>query len=611
LRAAVRWRVGGEERSRCGNIHKMKRESLMLKYSFRAATQSPYSRAITALLAATLAVLIDSIFRFNDYRALLHWLPVAGTMKFSYALTLAFLQVVALFYLVLLLPVILRTVVFLLSIFIIVVQLSYWLTLSQFMTSTDVFLALTVGGDNRIEAVTSFFRPLVVLYAFPYVLVFSTLILVPLRFTFRKSLALSLLPALYLLVSNYTFFLYVPECNLHLNPLTSLVRSSLYCEFENLLEYHGPRDDLPAFSPPQRPLDSIIYIVDESVRGSNLSLNGYPRPTTPFLQSLETQGRLKNLGICVAASSFSHISNAYLVTGHNAFPDNTFRTNKNPTIFDYAKKMGYETIYIDVDQGCFFQAAREGIVRTLDRWMTEQSFKDLRIDLGTSQDLGVARFLSGLLNERGGYFILVNKKGLHFQYRNRYPDDPAFTIWRPVMEVSASIDPSAIGREKLVNTYDNGIHFQVDEFFRMFVSDTTNQNYVILYTSDHGQTLAEHGQVYTHMKPDKVIVDVPEFLVVGERYSQKGLVAGIHHGIRVSHLNNFATVLDLMGVPMSLRVLPYDKSIFSLTDEDNRVRYYMSGSLHGFGDYVVKMIPTPPDEGWGVSRPLGNSPKSE
>jgi hypothetical protein len=66
-----------------------------------------------------------------------------------------------------------------------------------------------------------------------------------------------------------------------------------------------------------------------------------------------------------------------------------------------------------------------------------------------------------------------------------------------------------------------------------------------------------------------------------------------------------------MGIPMSLRVLPYDKSIFSLTDEDNRVRYYMSGSLHGFGDYVVKMIPTPPDEGWGVSRPLGNSPKSE
>jgi glucan phosphoethanolaminetransferase (alkaline phosphatase superfamily) len=225
--------------------------------------------------------------------------------------------------------------------------------------------------------------------------------------------------------------------------------------------------------------------------------------------------------------------------------------------------------------------------------------------------VGVARFLSSLLNERGGYFILVNKKGLHFQYRNRYPDDPAFTIWKPVMEASKPVDPSPTGREKLVNTYDNGIRFQVDEFFRAFVSGTTNQNYVILYTSDHGQTLAERGQVYSHGKPDKVIADVPEFFVVGGRYDKKGSIAGIRPGIRVSHLNNFATLIDLMDVPTSLRVRPYDKSIFSLTAEDNKERYYMSGSLHGSGDYVVKTIPTPPDEGWGVSRPAGNGTRSE
>jgi len=179
------------------------------------------------------------------------------------------------------------------------------------------------------------------------------------------------------------------------------------------------------------------------------------------------------------------------------------------------------------------------------------------------------------------------------------------------MEASETIDPSATGREKLVNTYDNGIRFQVDEFFRVFVSETTNQNYVILYTSDHGQTLAEHGQVYTHMKPDKVIVDVPDFLVSGEQYGRKGLLAGIPSGIRVSHLNNFATLLDLMGVPDSLRVRPYDKSIFALTEEDNRERYYMSGSLHGLGDYVVKSIPEPAEEGWGVSSPVGNGTRQD
>lgn len=179
------------------------------------------------------------------------------------------------------------------------------------------------------------------------------------------------------------------------------------------------------------------------------------------------------------------------------------------------------------------------------------------------------------------------------------------------MEPSEPIDISAAGREKLVNTYDNGIRFQVDEFFRVFVSETKNQNYILLYTSDHGQTLAEQGQVYTHMKPDQVIVDVPVFLVSGEQYGRNGLLAGIQQGIRVSHLNNFATLLDLMGVLESLRVRPYEKSVFSLTVKDNTERYYMTGSLHGSGDYVVKMIPTPPDAGWGVSRPAVNVDKPE
>jgi glucan phosphoethanolaminetransferase (alkaline phosphatase superfamily) len=576
--------------------------------------QAPYPRAMIALAAAMLAVLIDLIFRFRAYQDLLHSLPVAGIMKFLGAFTLVFLQVAALFYLITLLPGPFRVVVLLFSVFIVIVQFSYWLTLSQFMTVTDLFLAVTVSGDHRVEAILSFFKPLVLLYALPYVLVLSVMIFAPPASAFRETLALSLLPALYLLASNCALFLHVPERSFHLNPLTSFLRSALSCKFENLRKYHGPRDVLPVFHSSQRPLDSIIYVIDESVRGSNLSLNGYPRATTPFLQSLETRGLLKNLGICVAAASFTHISNAYLITGHNAFPDDDFRTYKNPTIFDYAKKMGYKTVYIDINRvylSSLIKAAGDGHVRSLDRWMTDKSFKEHNIDLDATKDVGVASFLSNLLNENGGYFILVNKKGLHFHYCNKYPDDMASTIWKPVMKALQSIDPSAAGREKLVNTYDNGIRFQVDEFFREFVSKTTNQNYAILYTSDHGQTLAENGQVYTHMKPDKEIVDVPNFLVSGEGYSKKGLLDGIVPGIRVSHLNNFATLLDLMDVPMSLRVRPYDKSIFSLTAGDNRERYYMSGSLHGSGDYVVKMIPTPPDEGWGVSRPVGNGSKAE
>lgn len=269
---------------------------MIAEFFIRAITEASYPRAMTALVAATLAVLIDLIIRFRDYRALLGSLPVVDAMRFSGAFSLAFLQVVALFYLILLLPGPFRMVVLLISVFVVVLQLSYWRTLAQFMTGTDLFLALTVGGDHRTEAVSSFFEPLVLVYVFPYVLVLFSLGLGPSVSAFRETLALSLLPALYLLASNYVFFLHVPERSFHLHPLTSFLRSTLHYAFENLRRYRGPRDDLPPFKASQRPSDSIIYVIDESVRGSNLSLNGYPRATTPFLQSLETRGLLKNLG---------------------------------------------------------------------------------------------------------------------------------------------------------------------------------------------------------------------------------------------------------------------------------------------------------------------------
>lgn len=577
-----------------------------------AITHAPCPRAMTALVAATLAVLIDSALRPRDYRALLNSRSFAGIMKLLSTFTLVFLQVAALFYLITLLPGALRVILLIFSAFIIIIQLSYWRTLSQFMTGTDLYLAVTVSGDHRIEAILSFFKPLVLVYALPYVLILSVLMLAPPVSGIAMTIALSIVPALYLLVSNYILFHHVAERSYHLNPLTSFLRAILHCRFESRRAYHGPRDELPAFHVTQRPLDSIIYVIDESVRGSNLSLNGYPRDTTPFLQSLEARGLLKNPGICAAASSFTHISNAYLITGHNEFPDTAYRTDKNPTIFDYAKKMGYETIYIDINRvylASLKKAAGDGPVRSLDRWMNESSFDELNIDLDTTKDVGVARYLSTILNEKSGCFIVVNKKGLHFHYRNNYPDDVASTIWKPVMKFSQSIDPGATGREKLVNTYDNGIRYQVDEFFRVLVSETTNQNYAILYTSDHGQTLAEHGQVYTHMKTDQEIVDVPGFFIASEWYGKKGLIDGITPDIKVSHLNNFATLLDLMDVPMPLRVRPYEKSIFALTAEDNSERYYMSGSLHGSGDYEVTSIPTPPGDGWGVSRPVGNNAK--
>jgi len=62
------------------------------------------------------------------------------------------------------------------------------------------------------------------------------------------------------------------------------------------------KPDLP---PDHRPSNNLIIVVDESVMGDHLSLNGYQRKTTPFLDELQRHGILRNWGIAAASSTGS------------------------------------------------------------------------------------------------------------------------------------------------------------------------------------------------------------------------------------------------------------------------------------------------------------------
>lgn len=534
-----------------------------------------------------------------------------GWVKFLAALSVSWLQAVAVYYLIVRLPRRVRMILAPLLTVVVIVQLTFWRSVRTYMLSTEWFLALTVGEEHVLGAIVSFFDPMAFLIAVPFALVFAWIAGVPSRpWTFRTAAA-AVGAIGFLLASNYLFYIRVDEKQFVTDPITSMVRSISSYEFRRAVEYYGPRDEVPQVAEVSPPAASVIYIVDESVRGSNLSLNGYPRDTTPYLRSLEAQGRLKNFGICAAVSVYSHVSNAYLISGASVIPDRDFRTVKNPTLFDFAKALGYETLFIDVNHAWLStRTDEEGktSIRSVDRWVRERSAKTAKIPLQARKDLAVADVIIEALDRRPGMFIYVVKSGLHFPYRIRFPEEPEHRIWEPVMEATDPIDPSPAGREKLVNAFDDGIRYQVDEFFREILSRTKNQNFVVIYTSDHGQTLSENGQRYTHAKPDKVIVDVPCFIVQGAAYDNSALVGSAAPGIRVSHLNLFATALDLIGAPASMRTLAYPKSIFALTVEDNKVRPYLTGSLNGdargFGaQFEIGTIADPPDPGWGVSKP--------
>jgi len=103
---------------------------------------------------------------------------------------------------------------------------------------------------------------------------------------------------------------------------------------------------------------NIVLIIDESISGNYLSINGYGRSTTPDLAEFVRRGLITNFGIVNSVANCSAFSQLGLRIGLSSFTEgaetNYIATRKSlPTIYQYAKRAGYKTWLIDsqADEG--------------------------------------------------------------------------------------------------------------------------------------------------------------------------------------------------------------------------------------------------------------------
>jgi glucan phosphoethanolaminetransferase (alkaline phosphatase superfamily) len=118
----------------------------------------------------------------------------------------------------------------------------------------------------------------------------------------------------------------------------------------------------------------------------------------------------------------------------------------------------------------------------------------------------------------------------------------------------------------LINSYDNAIRYNVDGFFHRLDMTSRRPGTTLLYTSDHGQSLHEQGELWNHcsdqrggsLNRDREAM-VPLFMInTGEKARDASAAFN-----RASHANVFATLLDLMGVPGSSRRHAYEPTLLA------------------------------------------------
>ncbi len=334
--------------------------------------------------------------------------------------------------------------------------------------------------------------------------------------------------------------------------------------------YDGPRESVDYENEISPRIKHIVLIVDESVRGDSLSINGGPTDTTPFLSGVGE--KLINFGVATSAWNCSKQSRIILRSGlrMDQVPDLAQRSLKNPTIWQFAQLAGYRTVLFDawIPEVGLHSYMNEVEFSQIDEVITAADQSAMH------RDHTFASRIKELLKSEKPTFILVNKFGTHIPYESTFPSQFSYDFEKKSFYKASS---SSL---ELPSVYTQALRWSVDRFFQMLFANAQFNNSVIIYTSDHGQRFDRDRKRSPHC--NLFDVDVGEGLVplilVSENLKIEMLFRehALKHRNGFSHFQIFPTILFLMGFDPNWIRNHYDNSLLDAPSEKSQVR---SGSL--------------------------------
>ncbi len=318
------------------------------------------------------------------------------------------------------------------------------------------------------------------------------------------------------------------------------------------------------------PIRRIILMIDESVRADYIDWTP-GNPYSPQLAAL--RDKIVDFGPAVSGGNCSHYSNAILRFG--AAQDAIGRGLLSvPTLWQYAKKAGFRTVYIDGQAGFNHNPGK------LQNFMTAAELRDIdgfyALDELIPPPRLDDRLLDIVLKETKAdkpVLVYANKNGAHFPYDQDYP--VSARLFRPTMSESPR-DTSATR----IHSFRNAVRWSVDRIMAELIENRDLKDTVIIYTSDHGQAFdPKHFTHCTTENPDPREGLVPLFVATGNaglraRF-EAAATSSCGHG---SHFSIAPTVLDLLGYDRAQVAKAYGASFLTKSE---RTPEFTSGDIFG------------------------------
>jgi len=280
----------------------------------------------------------------------------------------------------------------------------------------------------------------------------------------------------------------------------------------------------------------IIMVVGETARADRFSLNGYQRLTNPLLAK-ENVVSFSNVSSCGTSTGVS-VPCMFSVLGRANYDKEKALHTENALEVLFEHKV--QILWRDNNSDSKGVATR----------LKYENFKTPTLNPVCDAECRDVGMLSGLdkyvaARKDQDILIVLHQMGNHGpEYYRRYPKE--FEKFKPMCMTGELRDCS---QEEIDNSYDNAILYtdyflsEVINFLKKY--DSTHET-AMLYVSDHGESLGEHG-LYLHAAPYSIApkeqTHVPAIVWMGKNFDFSVDQAKPYKDYPLSHDDVFCTLL--------------------------------------------------------------------
>jgi len=282
-------------------------------------------------------------------------------------------------------------------------------------------------------------------------------------------------------------------------------------------------------------ISNVVFIIGESLQRNFMSLYGYYLPTTPNLQALEQSGNLIAFSDVVSPGAKTNDVLKYVLNFGNYESEKQRPWSANLDIVNLARLANYETFWISNQERYGQWAVASGAsaqmtdhsdftnqipvykyAYSLDEVMLP-SIKNFKSGARKSplarKDENSAAEVNG--TQKKDKFFILHLMGSHPSYEFRYPKSFA-----KFSAADISREPLDEGQKKELAHYLNTVaynDFIVSEIYKIFASDNT----LIVYFSDHAQSLYQYRGKLIHGGINRFTLEIPLIFMASDKFKEQ------------------------------------------------------------------------------------------